>query len=143
MGFFARWAPSYPMFSQIFSPPTRCAFVFLQHRLMPLPTLLPNSSPIIFTSPLDQFPIYKISHFAKLGPFSAINRTRALVPPSSLCPTSAFACGLGSFCAILCAWAMNGDGGSSKKLRKPYTITKSRDRWSEEEHERFLDGLLL
>nr|AGO33167.1 MYB transcription factor [Narcissus tazetta subsp. chinensis] len=33
--------------------------------------------------------------------------------------------------------------GSSKKLRKPYTITKMRDRWSEEEHERFLDGLLL
>ncbi|XP_020274937.1 protein REVEILLE 8-like isoform X2 [Asparagus officinalis] len=33
--------------------------------------------------------------------------------------------------------------GSSKKLRKPYTITKSRERWSEEEHERFLDGLLL
>uniref|UniRef100_D6MKM5 Transcription factor n=1 Tax=Lycoris longituba TaxID=272140 RepID=D6MKM5_9ASPA len=37
---------------------------------------------------------------------------------------------------------MDGDG-SSKKLRKPYTITKMRDRWSEEEHERFLDGLLL
>ncbi|KAG0481207.1 hypothetical protein HPP92_012065 [Vanilla planifolia] len=33
--------------------------------------------------------------------------------------------------------------GSSKKLRKPYTITKSRDRWSDEEHERFLDALLL
>ncbi|KAH0469210.1 hypothetical protein IEQ34_002442 [Dendrobium chrysotoxum] len=33
--------------------------------------------------------------------------------------------------------------GTIKKLRKPYTITKSRDRWSDEEHERFLDALLL
>ncbi|XP_020591224.1 protein REVEILLE 8 [Phalaenopsis equestris] len=33
--------------------------------------------------------------------------------------------------------------GANKKLRKPYTITKSRDRWSDEEHERFLDALLL
>ncbi|KAG1339151.1 hypothetical protein COCNU_04G014570 [Cocos nucifera] len=33
--------------------------------------------------------------------------------------------------------------GSGKKLRKPYTITKSRDRWTAEEHERFLDALLL
>ncbi|PKA66931.1 Transcription factor ASG4 [Apostasia shenzhenica] len=38
--------------------------------------------------------------------------------------------------------SMDADG-SSKKLRKPYTITKSRDRWSDEEHERFLDALLL
>nr|QDL88466.1 protein REVEILLE 8-like isoform X2 [Cymbidium ensifolium] len=35
------------------------------------------------------------------------------------------------------------DADGSKKLRKPYTITKSRDRWSDEEHERFLDALLL
>ncbi|XP_008792393.1 protein REVEILLE 8 [Phoenix dactylifera] len=33
--------------------------------------------------------------------------------------------------------------GSGKKMRKPYTITKSRDRWTAEEHERFLDALLL
>lgn len=32
---------------------------------------------------------------------------------------------------------------TTKKLRKPYTITKSRDRWTAEEHERFLDALLL
>ncbi|KAK8953217.1 Transcription factor ASG4 [Platanthera guangdongensis] len=41
-------------------------------------------------------------------------------------------------------WSISMDAdGSSKKLRKPYTITKSRDRWSDEEHERFLDALLL
>ncbi|XP_042385993.1 protein REVEILLE 8-like isoform X2 [Zingiber officinale] len=32
---------------------------------------------------------------------------------------------------------------TTKKLRKPYTITKSRDRWTAEEHERFLDALFL
>ncbi|XP_062208339.1 protein REVEILLE 3-like [Phragmites australis] len=30
-----------------------------------------------------------------------------------------------------------------KKARKPYTITKPRERWSTEEHERFLDALLM
>ncbi|KAH7667663.1 Myb domain plants domain-containing protein [Dioscorea alata] len=37
----------------------------------------------------------------------------------------------------------HGGEGPTKKLRKPYTITKARDRWTEEEHERFLDALLL
>lgn len=31
----------------------------------------------------------------------------------------------------------------SKKLRKPYTITRPRDRWTSEEHDRFLEALLL
>ncbi|KAJ4782416.1 Homeodomain-like superfamily protein [Rhynchospora pubera] len=30
----------------------------------------------------------------------------------------------------------------SKKLRKPYTITRPRDRWTSEEHDRFLEALL-
>jgi SHAQKYF class myb-like DNA-binding protein len=29
------------------------------------------------------------------------------------------------------------------KVRKPYTITKQRERWSEEEHKKFLDALKL
>ncbi|KAL1193885.1 Protein REVEILLE 8 [Cardamine amara subsp. amara] len=33
--------------------------------------------------------------------------------------------------------------GSSKKVRKPYTITKSRESWSEEEHDKFLEALQL
>uniref|UniRef100_A0ACD5VNB2 Uncharacterized protein n=1 Tax=Avena sativa TaxID=4498 RepID=A0ACD5VNB2_AVESA len=39
-----------------------------------------------------------------------------------------------------------GEGSSSsspgKKARKPYTITRPRERWGPEEHERFLDALL-
>ncbi|KAG8046044.1 hypothetical protein GUJ93_ZPchr0008g11811 [Zizania palustris] len=30
-----------------------------------------------------------------------------------------------------------------KKARKPYTMTKPRERWSDEEHERFLDALIM
>lgn len=32
---------------------------------------------------------------------------------------------------------------SSKKVRKPYTITKSRESWSEQEHDKFLEALHL
>lgn len=31
----------------------------------------------------------------------------------------------------------------SKKIRKPYTITKSRESWSEPEHDKFLEALQL
>ncbi|KZV51767.1 protein REVEILLE 8-like [Dorcoceras hygrometricum] len=33
--------------------------------------------------------------------------------------------------------------GSSKKVRKPYTITKSRESWTDEEHDKFLEALQL
>ncbi|KAK1257695.1 Transcription factor ASG4 [Acorus gramineus] len=31
----------------------------------------------------------------------------------------------------------------SKKIRKPYTITKSRESWTEQEHDKFLESLQL
>ncbi|KAF8704940.1 hypothetical protein HU200_031184 [Digitaria exilis] len=36
-----------------------------------------------------------------------------------------------------------GDEAPGKKARKPYTITKPREKWSADEHGRFLDALLM
>lgn len=37
----------------------------------------------------------------------------------------------------------SGDEGAGTKVRKPYTITKQRERWTEEEHQKFLEALKL
>lgn len=37
----------------------------------------------------------------------------------------------------------SGDEGAGTKVRKPYTITKQRERWTEEEHLKFLEALKL
>lgn len=35
------------------------------------------------------------------------------------------------------------DVSGGKKVRKPYTITKSRESWSDEEHDKFIEALQL
>lgn len=37
----------------------------------------------------------------------------------------------------------NAADDANKKIRKPYTITKSRESWSEQEHDKFLEALQL
>lgn len=39
--------------------------------------------------------------------------------------------------------ANSGLDDPNKKIRKPYTITKSRESWSEQEHDKFLEALQL
>ncbi|CAM0944759.1 unnamed protein product [Alopecurus aequalis] len=52
-------------------------------------------------------------------------------PPTPLPPQLADAAG-----------GLSGDD-ASKKVRKPYTITKSRESWTEQEHDKFLEALQL
>jgi hypothetical protein len=54
----------------------------------------------------------------------------ALPTLNSSSPIQGFSCGLAA-------------NNKDKKPRKKYTVTKPRENWSEEEHQKFLDGLRL
>ncbi|XP_054786769.1 protein REVEILLE 6 isoform X2 [Prosopis cineraria] len=66
-----------------------------------------------------------------------------LDPPGMALP------GLGPFASVTAAATTttasnaNSSDDPSKKIRKPYTITKSRESWSEPEHDKFLEALQL
>ena len=45
--------------------------------------------------------------------------------------------------ALAASASAGGAAAPSSKVRKPYTITKQRERWTEEEHEGFLEALKL
>ncbi|XP_022861100.1 protein REVEILLE 6 isoform X2 [Olea europaea var. sylvestris] len=66
-------------------------------------------------------------------------------PPEGfyLDPTGMALPNLGSFSPTVGASASNGTDDLNKKVRKPYTISKSRESWTDPEHDKFLEALQL
>lgn len=58
-------------------------------------------------------------------------------------PTGMALPNLGSFSPTVGASASNGTDDLNKKVRKPYTISKSRESWTDPEHDKFLEALQL